>query len=291
MAEAASPATKTDQQSNRRVTCSATVTSTEWLTPQLVRVWFTGPDLAELPELTYTDHYIKILFPPEGANYSWPFDPDELRESAPREQWPVTRTYTIRWLDRATPRMAIDFVVHGDDGLAGPWAAAAVAGDQIGFRGPGGGYAPRPEFDHHLLAGDEAAIPAIAATLEQLPDSASATVCLEVADGDHHTRMPGDDRTKINWVHRGRHAYGAPLAAAVRDAKLPTSNTQVFVHGNAAMIKDLRRYFFVERQFARDQVSISGYWRSGMNEDGWQAGKREFVASMEAEEQAALSTT
>ena len=44
-------------------------------------------------------------------------------------------------------------------------AARAVLGDRIGFYGPGGGYAPDPAADRHLLVGDEAAIPAIAAAL------------------------------------------------------------------------------------------------------------------------------
>lgn len=282
-------ATASTPQSKRRTLRSATVTGSEWLTPELVRVRFTGPDLAELPELTYTDHYIKIFFPPDGANYRWPFDPDGLRETAPRDQWPVTRTYTIRSLDRTKPEMVVDFVVHGDQGLAGPWAVAARPGDQIGFRGPGGGYAPRAEFGHHLLAGDEAAIPAIAAALESLPDSATAVAYLEVAGPSSHPKMPATEKTKINWVHRGSRPYGEPLASAVRTAEPAPHDTQVFVHGNAAMIKDLRRFFFVEQQFGRDQVSISGYWRSGMNEDGWQSGKREFVAAMEAAEQAALA--
>lgn len=289
MPESTPTATQSNQQEKKRRVRSATVTGTEWLSSELIRVRFTGPDLADLPELTYTDHYIKILFPPVGADYQWPFDPDELRETAPREQWPVTRTYTIRSLDRTRPEMVVDFVVHGDEGLAGPWAAAAHAGDQIGFRGPGGGYAPRPEFEHHLLAGDEAAIPAIAAALEWLPDAATATCFVEVADPESHPPMPGGDRVRVNWVHRGGQPYGAPLAASVRTADPASQHTQVFVHGNAAMIKDLRRFLFVEQQLDRDQVSISGYWRSGMNEDGWQAGKREFVAAMEAEEQAALS--
>ena len=61
-----------------------------------------------------------------------------------------------------------------------------------------------------------------------------------------------------------------------------------FVHGVAEMIKDLRRFLFVELGLHRSDVSISGYWRSGMNEDGWQSSKHEFVAGMEAEEAAAL---
>lgn len=276
---------------DRRRTRTATVTRKEWLNPEMVRVFFTGADLADLPELTFTDHYVKILFAPEGADYRWPFDPEGLRETAPREQWPVTRTYTIRSFDRERSELAIDFVVHGASGLAGPWAAAAEAGDQIGFRGPGGAYAPEDSYDSHLLVGDEAAIPAIAAALEHLPESATATALLEVADHEHRLPVPENDRISVIWVHRGNRPYGLPLAEATREHGLPAGRVQVFVHGNAAMIKDLRRWLFVEERLDRAQVSISGYWRSGQDEDAWQSGKRDFVASMEAEEAAALRPT
>jgi NADPH-dependent ferric siderophore reductase len=268
---------------------TAIVARKEWLNPDMVRVHFTGPDLADLPELTFTDHYVKILFAPEGADYRWPFDPDEVQAGAPREQWPVTRTYTIRSFDRATGELVIDFVVHGDTGLAGPWAAAAEPGDQIGFRGPGGAYAPEPGYDSHLLAGDEAAIPAIAVALERLPEHATAYVFLEVADQDHHLPVPTSDRIKINWVYRGDQPYGEALARAVRDHPLPPGRLQAFVHGNAAMIKDLRRFFFVENKLDRKDASISGYWRTEHTEDAWQSTKRDFVAEMEAAEAAALS--
>ena len=62
----------------------------------------------------------------------------------PREQWPHTRTYTVRWVDHGSRELAIDFVIHGDEGLAGPWAASAQPGDSLIFTGPGGGYNPDP---------------------------------------------------------------------------------------------------------------------------------------------------
>lgn len=268
---------------------TATVVRKEWLNPDMVRVYFTGSDLDDFPDLPFTDHYVKILFAPSGADYRWPFDPDAIQAGRPREEWPVTRTYTIRSFDRATGELAIDFVVHGDEGLAGPWAAKAEPGAQIGFRGPGGAYAPDPAYPIQLLAGDEAALPAIAATLERLPEGSRAVVFLEVADADHHQRLPAEDRSEVVWVHRGDQPYGEPLARAVRDHGLPDGDFQAFVHGNAAMIKDLRRYLIVENRIDRKRVSISGYWRTGQNEDAWQAGKREFVAGMEAEEAAALA--
>ena len=67
----------------------------------------------------------------------------------------MVRTYTVRTFDPERIELAIDFVVHGDHGVAGPWAAAAEPGDLIYLSGLGGAYAPDPRADWHLLIGDE----------------------------------------------------------------------------------------------------------------------------------------
>lgn len=275
----------------KRVARSAEVVSSHRLSPTLVRVILTGPDLQDIPELEFTDHYIKILFPPEGHGdaYAWPFDPEVLKETLPPEQWPVTRTYTIRSFDRERNEMAVDFVVHGDVGLAGPWAANVRPGDTIGFFGPGGDYAPQPEADVHLMVGDEAALPAIAAALEVLPQDARAEVFLEVDGPEGEIELSAPPGANVRWVHRGEQAYGVPLVHAVREAPYPEGTVSAFVHGNAELVRDLRRYLFVERGLDRSMASISGYWRTGHTEDLWQATKREFVAKMEAEEAAAAT--
>ncbi|MCW2812519.1 MAG: siderophore-interacting protein [Friedmanniella sp.] len=257
------------------------------LTPDMVRVTFTGDDLRGLADLPFTDRYVKILFAPAGAGYSWPFDPDEVTATRPREEWPVTRTYTVRAYDPVANELDVDFVVHGDEGLAGPWAAAARPGDEIGFHGPGGAWAPDPDAEVLLLVGDEAALPAIAAALEVLPGTTRAVAFLEIAGPGHEQALPAADRCEVTWVHRGRQPYGRALAAAVRAAPFPVGNVEAFVHGNAEMVRDLRRYLFLERGLARTRVSISGYWRTGQTEDRWQSTKREFNEQMEADERAA----
>jgi NADPH-dependent ferric siderophore reductase len=278
-----------DRPRKARQTRTATVLRKEWLSPSMVRLHFGGDDLSALPELTFTDHYVKLLFPPAGADYRWPFDPEQIRADRPAAEWPVTRTYTIRSFDRTTAEMAIDFVVHGDAGLAGPWAATVEPSESIGFFGPGGAYAPDPDAPAHLLVADEAALPAVAAALEALPEDAAADVYVEVTDADHQIPLRQTSRTRLIWVHRGDRPYGAPLATAVRERWVPASGTQVFVHGNADLVKDLRRFLFVDHRLDRKLVSISGYWRSGLNEDGWQSSKGEFNQQMENEEQSALT--
>lgn len=254
----------------------------------MVRLRLGGDDLRRLPPLTFTDHYVKLMFPPAGASYRWPFDPEQIRGEQPADRWPVTRTYTIRSFDPAAADLVLDFVVHGDAGLAGPWAATVQPGEAIGFTGPGGAYAPDPDAPGHLLVGDEAALPAIAAALDALPAGALADVFVEVVGPDHEIALRQTAQTRVTWVHRGDRPYGIALAATVRASWRPAAGVQAFVHGNADLVKDLRRFLFVEHRLDRSRVSISGYWRTGLTEDGWQSSKREFTAQLEIEELAAL---
>jgi NADPH-dependent ferric siderophore reductase len=260
---------------------TATVTDASRISRDMVRVTLSCTSLP-YAELHHTDHYVKLLFPPAGASYSWPFDPAAVREELPREQWPVTRTYTLRSWDADARTVVIDFVTHGDTGLAGPWAAAAQPGDQIGFMGPGGAW--RPEGGHTVFAGDEAAAPAIFAGIEALPQDATAEAWIEVSDMDARLPSPAHPGTTVHWVPRDGATHGTELVRAVTAAGAPSGQTRWFIHGVAEMIRDLRRFLFVDNGVPKSEVSISGYWRLGMVEDEWQASKREFTEQIEADE-------
>lgn len=264
----------------------AQVVRTERLTPHMQRVVLGGEGLAEFTMGDSTDHYVKLLFGAEGVTYPEPFDMQRIREEFPRDQWPVTRTYTVRSWDPRTRELAVDFVVHGDEGLAGPWAQHVQPGATVRFLGPGGGYAPDADADWHLLAGDESALPAIAASLEALPEGATAYAFVEVADADEEQKISSS--AEIVWLHRGQRPVGEALVEAVRSLDFPAGDMQAFVHGEAGFVKELRRYLRMERQVPRERLSISGYWRLGDNEDGWQASKRDWNAQVEAEQETPL---
>ncbi|ALG09300.1 siderophore-interacting protein [Kibdelosporangium phytohabitans] len=267
-----------------RKTNEGVVTRVEQLTPHMTRVVLGGDSLAGLAAGEFTDHYIKILFPQPGVSYPEPFDVGVIRETMPREAWPLVRTYTIRrWLPEV-PEMWVDFVVHGDSGVAGPWAAQAKPGDVLRFNGPGGGYAPDAEAAWHLLAGDESALPAIGAALEGMPEGAVVKAFIEVADEDEVQKLETPADAEIAWLPRGEQPVGRELVAAVRNTEFPAGTVQAFVHGEATFVKELRRYLRVEREIPMSRLSISGYWRLGMNEDGWQSSKREWNQQVEAEQ-------
>lgn len=266
---------------------AAQVVRTERLTPHMQRVVLGGEGLADFTVDGSTDHYVKLLFDAEGVTYPEPYDIQRIREEFPRDQWPVTRTYTVRTWDPQTRELAVDFVIHGDEGLAGPWAKRVQPGATVRFLGPGGGYAPDAEAGWHLLAGDESALPAIAAALEALPEGAKAYAFVEVADADEEQKI--ESAAEIEWLHRGQRPVGEALIEAVRALDFPAGDVQAFVHGEAGFVKELRRYLRVEREVPRERLSISGYWRLGHNEDGWQAAKRDWNAEVEAEQESVPS--
>ncbi|MFI5958693.1 siderophore-interacting protein [Cryptosporangium sp. NPDC051539] len=268
----------------------ATVLRTEQLTPHLIRVVLGGEGLASFPAGEFTDHYVKILFPRDGVAYPEPFDLEAIRNDLPREDWPRVRTYTVRSWDAETGELAIDFVYHGDEGVAGPWAAAAEPGDVLRFQGPGGAYAPGEDADWHLLVGDEAALPAIAASLERMPAGRPAHVFLEVAGPDEELKLTVDPDTRVTWVHRGDRMVGDALVEAVRALDWPEGAVQAFVHGEANFVKALRTLLRVEKDVPRERLSISGYWRRGRDEDGWQTTKGEWNAKVEEEEAEAIAS-
>ncbi|KPC96559.1 FAD-binding protein, partial [Streptomyces sp. NRRL F-6602] len=72
----------------------ARVVRTERLTPHMQRIVLGGEGLAHFSADEFTDHYVKVLFPPKGVTYPEPFDIAAIRAELPRDQWPVTRTYT-----------------------------------------------------------------------------------------------------------------------------------------------------------------------------------------------------
>ncbi|MFF0104007.1 siderophore-interacting protein [Streptomyces hirsutus] len=262
---------------------SGQVLRTERLTPHMQRVVLGGEGLADFTADTCTDHYVKLLFPAEGVTYPEPFDMQRIREEFPRDQWPVTRTYTVRHWDAEQRELTLDFVIHGDEGLAGPWARRVLPGETVFFTGPGGAYAPDPSADWHLLMGDESALPAIARSLEAMPSGAGVYAFVEIEGPQEEQKI--DSEVAVTWLHRGDRPVGEALVEAVRGLEFPEGRVHAFVHGEAHFVKELRRLLRVERQIAREDLSISGYWRRGHNEDGWQASKQEWNARVEAEQE------
>lgn len=261
---------------NSRPQVNLVVLRKEDLSPHMIRIVAGGPGFSGYVNNAFVDRYVKIVFPQPGIEYQRPLDLWNVRETMPREQWPFTRTYTVRWVDEAAQELAIDFVIHGDEGLAGPWAASAQPGDDLIFTGPGGAYNPDPDADWHLFAGDDAALPAIAAAIESLPASAAGLAFLEVESEADTVAIEAPSGIELRWLFRNGVPAGSGtfLVDAMRDARWPEGRVHVFAHGERGYMKGLRDLFFKERALDRAQVSLSGYWAQGRMEDDFQAEKK-----------------
>ncbi|MDQ0211743.1 siderophore-interacting protein [Arthrobacter bambusae] len=261
---------------NTRPQVNLTVLRTEQLSPHMVRIIAGGPGFAGYANNDFVDRYVKIVFPQPGVDYELPLDLWAIRETMPREQWPYTRTYTVRWVDQAAQELAIDFVVHGDEGLAGPWALAAQPGDTLVFTGPGGAYNPAPDADWYLFAGDDAALPAIAAAIESLPADAQGLAFLEVDSDADILAIAAPDGVELRWLLRSGLPAGSSsiLLDALGEAEWLPGRVDVFAHGERGYMKGLRDIFFKQRGLERSQVSLSGYWAQGRVEDDFQAEKK-----------------
>ncbi|MDN5716538.1 MAG: siderophore-interacting protein [Janibacter sp.] len=261
-----------------------TVQSTERLGPHLVRLVLTGESLADFGAQESTDAYVKLLFVDPALGLEPPFDLAQLRESLPGDQQPVTRTYTVRAIDRDALRLTLDVVTHGDIGYAGPWAQQAKGGDVAVVMGPGGGYAPRADVGWHLFAGDLSALPAIAASLEALPPEAKGVALIEVAreEGIHELDAPGGVQVsrRVNPPNTPRDFLARAVDAAAWPQELSPESVQVFAHGERESIKAVRAAL-KRREVPRAAISISGYWARGRTEDAFQAEKKTPIGTIE----------
>ncbi|MGM7669705.1 siderophore-interacting protein [Microbacterium sp. A93] len=247
------------------------VVATERIGERFQRLTLGGPGFADFRDNHFTDKYVKILLVDPTLGLEPPYDVQALRKELPRHQRPVRRTYTAHSVDAEAQTLVIDFLLHGDAGVAGPWAARAAVGEKVAFSGPGGKYAPDVAADAHLLVGDESALPAISAALAELTEKAPAAVgkaFIEVGGPEDEWELTAPEGMDVVWLHRGRDYTPAhsELAATVQDLapdQWPAGRVHAFVHGEKAMVKRLRRHLTEDRGVDRRMLSLSSYWTYG----------------------------
>jgi NADPH-dependent ferric siderophore reductase len=261
----------------------------EHLAPHMVRVVLGGNGFDTFVPSEFTDSYVKLVFVADDVDVAAlprPLTLDSF-SGLPAEKQPVIRTMTVRRADAAARELTIDIVVHGEHGVAGPWAEAAEPGQPMYLMGPGGAYSPDPTADWHLLAGDESALPAIAAALEALPDNAIGKAFIEIAGPEDEIPLTAPESVQVNWIYRGgrsdlvpeeRAGDHAPLIEAVKTTQWLPGQVHVFIHGEAqAVMHNLRPYIRKEREVDAKWASISGYWRRGRTEETFRQWKKELA--------------
>lgn len=244
------------------------VVSSERVTPRMMRVHLGGPELSGFPAGREGAH-IKLLLPRPGQARPelptlgehgpiWPNDADR----------PIARTYSVRRHDLDANVLSVDFVLHGDDGPAARWAAAARPGDAVGLAGPGGPNPMLASADWYLLAGDMAALPALGALLETLPASARGRAIIQVSGRDETQALDYTADIAITWIYPGAPAGSASLIDAIRAVRWPQRRCFAWVAGENATVVAARRHLR-QQGFDKRSLYTVPYWKATLAEEAY----------------------
>ncbi|GAA1487562.1 siderophore-interacting protein [Brachybacterium sacelli] len=250
------------------------------ISPRLLRVRLGGEQYAHLNRNEHSDAYVKLLIADPASGLTPPYDLEALREESP-ELLPARRTYTVRRWDDEARTLDLDFVLHGhgaDSGTAAGWADEALPGDRLALMGAGGGYTPDPSTSAHLLIGDHASVPAIAASLESMDPDATGLVLLQLEHEEDVLELERPAGIELRWVLGEREQLLETVSSLDLSA---TAGLQVFCHAERGLTKQLRRVLVTEAGIPREQISISAYWALGRIEDQFQAEKREPIGKID----------
>lgn len=297
------------------------------LSPSFVRITLSGDDLGDFNDggsLGTRDTRVKLLLPATPA--ARPLAGIDVSDPAWYRTWLARnpdvrghmRTYTARSarLDAPVPEIDIDFVLHLDEhGAGGPatvWAANSRPGERLTILGPNrrcddpAGTEWRPPAAATgkqvlvLLAGDETALPAIAAILETLPDQYIGRALIEVPRAEDVQDLTAPPGIEVIFLVRAEHARGEQLQAAVEQAmstcRLAGTNPSdcpdvdvdgilwdttsvparadpataeplhAWTAGEAAIVRGIRRCLVATHGVPRRQAAFMGYWRRGRAE-------------------------
>jgi NADPH-dependent ferric siderophore reductase len=135
------------------------------------------------------------------------------------------------------------------------------------------------------MVGDDAALPAIAASLRRVPAGVPVFAVIEVDGPEHQQPLDSPGDLRVIWVHRSRGpGEDASLQLeAVQALSLPDGRGNAFVHGEATAVRFVRRHLVLERGLSVEQLSASGYWKLRRTDEEWRAEKRDWIQTAEAD--------
>jgi NADPH-dependent ferric siderophore reductase len=208
------------------------------LGPGFVAVTFVGEDLHDFVSASFDDH-VKLVFP--GASGE-----------------PVMRDYTPRRFDRERRELTIEFALHGH-GHASDWARRAAPGQRLVIGGPRGSMIVPTDYDWHLLAGDDSALPAIHRRLEELPAGTRALVLLQVPGAGDRRALASAARLDLQWVSTAQE-----WEAALREMALPPGAGYAWCAGESQVMARARQILLVDKAHPREDARIAAYWKPGV---------------------------
>ncbi|RZS68226.1 NADPH-dependent ferric siderophore reductase [Agromyces ramosus] len=237
------------------------------ISPHFVRLTLAGDDLADWRHLGF-DQWFRLAVPTSDDTRF-----DNLADTydmagylrflmLPKATRPVIRNYTVREFRPDDLELDVDFVVHGDAGVAGPWAQGLPIGASVALIDQGCGYR-QLDADDVLLVGDESALPAVVGILRDLPRDARGHALIELPDLDDRQPVDAPDGVDVHWIVR---EPGGPVGVAALDhlRELPpfAGSVNAFAAGESKLATGARRHLVNDRAVPKANVTFCGYWRA-----------------------------
>ncbi|MVA37113.1 siderophore-interacting protein [Agrobacterium vitis] len=223
---------------------SLTVRSRQYVTPMMLRLVLTGPELEGFKSLSADDHIKVFAF-----------------DAAGRVE---RRDYTPRHFDVSRNELTVDFAMH-EAGPVTNWARDAVVGDAAKIGGPRGSVILPEDFDWWLLIGDETALPAIGRRLGDLSRGTNVTTMVSVSGPEEEQVFTTKTNHEAVWVHRPLSQADDPslLMKALENFQMPTGDGFIWIAAEAGVCRALREFVLSVMRHPLQWHRASGYWVKG----------------------------
>ncbi|GEL26444.1 siderophore-interacting protein [Pseudonocardia sulfidoxydans NBRC 16205] len=219
---------------------AADVVAVETLSPSIVRVVVDVPGFASLG---VSDEGCVLTFPVEGSSVA--------ESDVERGHW-----YTVRRADG--DRVTFDVIVH-EGGAASEWARRGKPGDQLCLTYQNSWFTRPDGVDWQVLLVDTTGLPAAGRIVEEAPAGLRTIVVAEVPGPADEQELPG---AEVRWVYNVELVHGgSELERIAREVRLPDGPGYVYVAGEAAATRAVRKYLRHELKLPAESYGVIGYWR------------------------------
>ncbi|QAY59848.1 siderophore-interacting protein [Microbacterium protaetiae] len=247
---------------NRFTAREAIVTAVSNPTAEYVRVTLTGPDFGDFPDAGPSDH-VRTFFPdPATGELVAPVAAGPGQDGITRpDRATFGRDFTpLNVRDENGRRLVdIDILRHESPGPAAQFGAQAVVGSRLVLVGPRGSRQATQNAPRVVLVVDGTSLPAAGRWLADVPASTTVEIIASAFDLDAaraYLRTFADREFAL-------HAAGDDLIAALTAVGVDASS-YVFAAGEASTLVPLRRHLRHTLALPREQYTVSGYWRQGV---------------------------
>ncbi|HWL59991.1 MAG TPA: siderophore-interacting protein [Microbacteriaceae bacterium] len=237
------------------------------ISPHVVRLTLGSEALRDWRSLGF-DQWFRLALPAsEETRFDQLSERFDLRGylyylALPKATRPVIRNYTVREHRAATGELDVDVVVHGLDGIAGPWAAGLPLGAPVALIDQGCGYRPVEGSTWEVLVGEESAMPAVLGILRDLPRECRGDAIIEIPDEADRQPVDAPEGMRVQWLVRTAGARpGAAALEALRQLALDGETVSAFVAGEQQLASGGRRHLVQEVGVPKAAIDFTGYWR------------------------------